>query len=210
MLQPSPQELAGKDKTAQAGITHPQETREEPSLHPHGRLHPQRFNKAGAGSLDPPHEVRSGPEEGSGRPPAPRWGGHTIRPSLRPAGAHLVQEQVGVGQEEVRPGAEAAGGAAGPRLQPGRAPGAGAGRGGGAEAARGGAARDVVAQVMLAHHLHHRARPRALHERPRGQHGARGPRGARSRREAAREAGMAREWRGNGGGSGASVAAVMA
>lgn len=121
-----------------------------------------------------------------------------------------MQEQVGVGQEEVRPGAEAAGGAAGPRLQPGRAPGAGAGRGGGAEAARGGAARDVVAQVMLAHHLHHRARPRALHERPRGQHGARGrgERAAGGKRRGKRRG--KREWRGNGGGSGASVAAVMA
>lgn len=116
-----------------------------------------------------------------------------------------MQEQVGVGQKEVRPGAEAAGGAAGPRLQPGRAPAAG-GRGR-AEAARGGAARDVVAQVMLAHHLHHRARPRALHERPRGQHGERGPRraGREAEREAEREAGRPQE-----AASGAPVAAVMA
>jgi len=77
-----------------------------------------------------------------------------------------VQEEVGVGQQVVRPGAQAAGGAARPRLEPEGL--AGSDR---AERASIGSARDIVTQVMFAHHLHHGTRPRTLQEGPRGQHG---------------------------------------
>lgn len=74
-----------------------------------------------------------------------------------------MEQEVGVRQQVVRAGAQAAGGAAGPLLQ-----GAGAAVGArGAERAGGGAAGDVVAEVVLPHHLQHGAGPGALQEGPR-------------------------------------------
>lgn len=145
---------------------------------------PRRFSggwRRAAGRAGSPAGPRAGrqaagPSLPASRPPRRLGRGGRRRPPARPlpqhggGPAHLVEEEVGVGQQVVRPGAEAAGGAAGLRLEAA----AGAGGAGGAEAAGGGAAGDVLAQVVLAHHLHHRARPRALQEGPRGQHGARG------------------------------------
>lgn len=83
---------------------------------------------------------------------------------LSPVPAHLVEEEVGVRQQVVRAGAQAAGSAAGPLLQD-----AGAAVGArGAERAGGGAAGDIVAEVVLPHHLQHGTSPGPLQEGPRG------------------------------------------